>query len=480
MISKEQEYASSRSSSPLSATSVSSLATNPGSVDDDGSELYDLILVGFGPAALAIAIALREKEESLDEGLRVLALEKQDSFAWHSGMLLPDSRMQISFLKDFATLRSPRSEFTFLNYLYSSGGTDRLLGFINESSFYPLREEYNSYMSWCADKFNDWVRYSEQAISIAASPLADGSTIHDTLTITSLNTKSGALSSYKTKNVVVCVGGKPVIPPCLKTVAAQNPRVIHSSQFLSSVDKLKEGCRRIAVIGAGQSAAEITEYLHGATDAEVDIIFSQRALRPSDDSPFVNEYVFNPESIDVMYSLPSDLRQAELDHNRQTNYSVVRLEILEKLHTTMYAEKLPSRRRRLGMRSNRRVVGAEVQRGTDDREGVLLILQDTLTGAKETVEYDAVVAATGYDHIAPCVNLLTSLEPLLVGDVKSNASGILTVDRSYRVQVDEKQISAHLWLQGSCEATHGLGDTLLSNLSIRGEEVADQIINQVC
>ena len=104
---------------------------------------YDLVCIGFGPASLAIAIALHDRGVKS----RVLYIEKQRGFVWHGGMLLPNTRMQISFLKDLATLRDPRSKFTFLNYLKTK---NRLVPFTNLSTFLPLREEYNDYMSWCA------------------------------------------------------------------------------------------------------------------------------------------------------------------------------------------------------------------------------------------------------------------------------------------------------------------------------------------
>ncbi|KAL8883237.1 MAG: hypothetical protein Q9192_007331, partial [Flavoplaca navasiana] len=109
---------------------------------------YDLVCIGFGPASLAIAIALHDR--AIDA--RVLYIEKQRSFIWHAGMLLPDARMQISFLKDLATLRDPTSKFTFINYLKSK---NRLVAFTNLSTFLPLREEYNDYMSWCASHFEE-------------------------------------------------------------------------------------------------------------------------------------------------------------------------------------------------------------------------------------------------------------------------------------------------------------------------------------
>ena len=63
---------------------------------DCGAEVFDLVCIGFGPASLAIAVALHD----LSVPANVIFLERQSRFAWHAGMLLPGARMQISFLKD--------------------------------------------------------------------------------------------------------------------------------------------------------------------------------------------------------------------------------------------------------------------------------------------------------------------------------------------------------------------------------------------
>jgi L-ornithine N5-oxygenase len=64
-------------------------------------------------------------------------------------MLLPDTIMQISCLKDLATLRNPTSPFTFLSYLHEH---NRLVSFINRGSVIPTRREYADYLKWAANK----------------------------------------------------------------------------------------------------------------------------------------------------------------------------------------------------------------------------------------------------------------------------------------------------------------------------------------
>ena len=83
--------------------------------------IYDAIGVGFGPSNLALAIALDEATRRRGRSFTTRFIEKQARFAWHGGMLLPGSDMQISFLKDLVLLRDPTSRFTFLNYLHARG-----------------------------------------------------------------------------------------------------------------------------------------------------------------------------------------------------------------------------------------------------------------------------------------------------------------------------------------------------------------------
>src|ERR1700756_871269 len=96
--------------------------------------VYDVVGVGFGPSGLALAVALDECEHLLD----CVFIERSVGVCWHEGMLMPDSRMQISCLKDLATLRNPYSRFTFLQYLKTVG---RLNQFINLETLRTTRAE---------------------------------------------------------------------------------------------------------------------------------------------------------------------------------------------------------------------------------------------------------------------------------------------------------------------------------------------------
>lgn len=243
------------------------------------NDTYDLVCVGFGPASLAIAVALHDKGTQA----KVLYLERQREFRWHGGMLLPDARMQISFLKDLATLRDPRSHFTFLNYLKAK---NRLVAFTNLSTFLPLRVEYNDYLTWCAYHFSQDVRYGQETVEI--TPCVGESGRAESWNIISKDVDTDEKTTIRARHVVIAVGGKPKIPKALSDPSPNFP-IIHSSAYSHAISKMLAGkptTRNVAVVGGGQSAAEIFNDLQTRfDDLNVALYTGDSALRPSDDSP---------------------------------------------------------------------------------------------------------------------------------------------------------------------------------------------------
>ncbi|KAL2369821.1 L-ornithine 5-monooxygenase [Blastomyces gilchristii SLH14081] len=442
--------------------------SNAGSSSNGGFQ-HDIICVGFGPAALAIAIAMR------DRGIerRVLFLERQPEFGWHTGMLLPGSKMQISFIKDLATLRNPRSHFTFLNYLHQK---DRLIHFTNLSTHLPFREEFNDYMKWCASHFNDWVQYNQEVVSVTAVAATPGWPA-EYFKLMARDVRSGKLRELAAKHVIVASGGEQAIPPGLSTQPLPKT-VIHSSIYLYSVQKLlqeRNGSYRFAVVGGGQSAVEISEDIQSRyPNSKVTLITKASALKPSDDSPFVNE-IFDPRSVDKFYSLNHSARQQSLLENKATNYGVVRLPLLESVYGKLYRQKVldpnPSNWP-LRLVTSREVVGLEELPNNQ----VELRLKDTQSGQVESSGevYDLVVLATGYKRNP----IATMLKPLVqIVEAPANGDKFQT-DRDYRLRFHQGKIKrdAGIWLQGCCESSHGLSDSLLSILAVRSSELLDSIL----
>lgn len=65
-------------------------------------QIYDVLGVGFGPANLAVSVAIAEHNASLsssdstEKKLSCCFVENHPKFDWHPGMMLQGSRMQIS------------------------------------------------------------------------------------------------------------------------------------------------------------------------------------------------------------------------------------------------------------------------------------------------------------------------------------------------------------------------------------------------
>ncbi|QGA17969.1 hypothetical protein EYB26_005647 [Talaromyces marneffei] len=452
-----------------------------------GGEPYDLVCVGFGPASLAIAIALHDALENANHRKhykppRICFLEKQQQFAWHAGMMVPGSKMQISFIKDLATLRDPRSEFTFLNYLKSQ---ERLVDFTNLGTFLPSRLEFGDYMRWCASRFVDVVIYGQEVVEVteAASETGPSGKI-ESFIVKSRDVKSGQMSSRHAKNVIIAVGGKPRIPPGIP----HDRRILHSSSYCTSIlDILRDPSRsyHVAVLGSGQSAAEIFHDLYERhPNVKTTLIMRESALRPSDDSPFVNE-IFNPERIDGFYATTDEERQKAIASDRATNYGVVRMELIEQIYHDIYMQKVKDKDQDGWQRvilPRREIVHID-PRATDGRLAVRIrSTQDQCIDSREeeVLHLDALIVATGYTrstHEELCAPI-EHLKPLHTGTA-SKVRG-WKVNRNYSLVLDRDKVSSgtNIWLQGCNESTHGISDSLLSVLATRSGEIVESIFGE--
>lgn len=443
----------------------------------DPESVHDLICVGFGPASLAVAVALNDALEAgtLKTPPKVLFLEKQTQFAWHAGMLLPGAKMQISFIKDMASLRNPRSHFTFLNYLHENG---RLIDFINLSTFLPARTEYEDYLRWCASHFDEVVRYQNEVVSIA--PVGTGEGPLKTFSVTCRNWATGDVTTYVTKNVLVAIGGQASIP---RSLPAKNPRVIHSSQYAYTVPKIltdRDAPYRVAVIGAGQSGAEIFNNVQTLyPNSKTYLVMRTEFLKPSDDSPFVNS-IFNPGFIDELYPRSTNYRRHLIKDAKATNYGVVRLELIEHLFEKMYDQ-----RREIGRDERQwphRIMGGRRIVNVDEGNNGLQIqvckappsddddFEGPLEGEIENLDVDLIIAATGYKRDAHLDMLKDAWHLLPAAPETEEALGdkwhveaksgkkVLEVGRDYGVRFSEGTVApgSGVWLQGCCEGTHGV------------------------
>ncbi len=414
--------------------------------------IHDLIGIGFGPSNLALAIALHERAQQ-QGALDVLFLDKQADYRWHGNTLVTQSELQISFLKDLVTLRNPSSPFSFVNYLHAHG---RLVDFINLGTFYPCRMEFNDYLRWVAAQFAEQSRYGEEVLAI--EPLLHNHKV-ESLRVVSRDS-GGETFVRQTRAVVVSAGGTPRIPEAFRGLKGDS-RVFHHAHYLERM--AQQPCvsgkpMRVAIIGGGQSAAEAFIDLNDSfPSVKVDMILRGSALKPADDSPFVNE-VFSPEFTDLVFSQTSAERERFIREYHNTNYSVVDIDLIERIYGIFYRQKVSGIQRHAFHHLR------TVERATAHADGIELALRHSASGELDVHHYDAVVLATGYERQMHR-QLLEPLAPYL---------GDFDVDRDYRIITDER-CQAAVYMQGFCQASHGLSDTLLSVLPIRANDIASSL-----
>jgi L-ornithine N5-oxygenase len=230
--------------------------------------------------------------------------------------------------------------------------------------------------------------------------------------------------------------------------------------------------------------------------------------------------IFNPEFIDELYPKPSAYRANLLADARATNYGVVRLELIEHLFEVMYHQK-----RTLGADEKqwphrilaRRDVVSVQERGDGLRLKVAMLpapgAEDGPLMGEEDLDVDLVICATGYKrtahvdmlkdtwHLLPEAGAPDGVAPskerwlVETSNADQRSTRVMRVGRDYGVRFTDGAVAtgSGVWLQGCCEATHGvsetfpwppgcnklttpqLSDTLLSVLSTRSGEMVQSI-----
>ncbi|MEV4598332.1 lysine N(6)-hydroxylase/L-ornithine N(5)-oxygenase family protein [Amycolatopsis sp. NPDC049253] len=426
-------------------------------VVDGQVPVYDVVGVGFGPSNLALAIALTEHNAAPGSGDTVTAhfLERQPRFGWHRGMLIDTATMQVSFLKDLATMRNPTSEFSFLNYLHAKG---RLIDFINHKNLFPLRIEFHDYFEWAAAKVDDVVSYGTEVLSV--EPVRDG----DEVVFFDVRAKSDKeIVELRARNLVLGTGLRPNLPEGV----TGGERIWHNSQLLPRVERLRgTEPKRFVVVGAGQSAAEVAALLHDEFPrAEVCAVFARYGYSPADDSSFANR-IFDPEAVDHFYGASEPVKDRLMRYHGATNYSAVDLDLIDELYRRVYQEKV------LGVERLRLFNVSRPVDVTDRGAHVRATVESLTTGDRAVLDADAVVYATGYLPADP-----TPLLGELAAGCLRDAEGRLRVERDYRITTDAA-VRGGLYLQGGTEHTHGITSSLLSNTAVRVGEILQSIVDR--
>ncbi|MGK5638175.1 lysine N(6)-hydroxylase/L-ornithine N(5)-oxygenase family protein [Streptomyces sp. URMC 126] len=419
---------------------------------------YGLLGVGFGPSHLSLAAVCDSTREPAVRA-RVHCLEARPGFGWHPDMLLDGTRMQVAFLKDLVSPHDPTSPYSFTNYLVSKG---RLEQFLNLGTLHPTRREYADYFGWAADRLSHHVSYGCVVEGVRPVTGADGDVTHLEVSYRDL---AGDTYAVAADHVSLAPGGRPVVPPGVEREALDSGTVFHSSTFLPRVRRFhqrgREAPHRFLVVGAGQSAAEVFQYLAREFPA-ADVTLAHRgfALMPANSSPLANE-IFDPGTVDLFHSAGAARRRTLLAELHSTNYAAVDDQDIHAIAELLYEQRVHGRHR---LRLCRFTELADCRA---DGPLALVTLRDPVTGQSLGSRFDGVVLATGYDF-REAGDLLAGLEPHLLRDT----DGTLRIRRDYSVET-APGFRPRVFLHGAAEHTHGLSSTLLSVLAHRAAHILD-------
>lgn len=417
---------------------------------------YEIVGVGFGPANLALGVALHDTSSRL----RHAFYEEKPDFAWHPGMQFEGSNMQTPFLEDLATRHDPRSEFTFLNYLKAHG---RLTDFADLRDFYPTRTEFNDYFRWAAHKLAHCVRYDTYVSSIA--PVVGNDDEVHALDVTVQDARAGREFIARTRNVVIGIGLTPVAPKALGSTMSDG-RVFHSITTIPSLHSRfasREAPYSFLVAGAGQSAAEITVHLlRQYRNARVTVVSRGFVFRAKDSNAFISAF-YTGNAADQFFDLDEDSRNLLLTTLDTSNYSAADTDVLRDLAKLVYQDKVEGRRR-LELRSF-----CELQEVEETESMVRVQCWDQLHKRTESLDVDGLCLATGFSDAALKYALADVHEYLKCTDV-----GDYCVNREYRLE-SEPGFHPGVYVQGYARNSHGCTEGTISDLPHRANRIIDSI-----
>jgi lysine N6-hydroxylase len=308
--------------------------------------------------------------------------ERQPEFDWHPGMMLPDVTLQTSFLKDLVTATNPTSPWSFVAYLVAHR---RFYDFLNADFGAVPRQEFAKYLAWVA-RHLDSLRFGSPVREIGFS---------DGAFVLRLDRET-----RRATNLALGVGLERVVPAFARNLSERI--CFHSAHAKDRLAGLAG--KRVAVVGGGQSGAEIVLHLleQGAdAPAALSWISKRPNFLPLDETPFTNE-LFTPAYVGQFHALPEARRRTSVAREKLagSGVSVATLQaIFRRLYMLRHVEQSPLVPELLPQRE---VVAAEMEGG-----GLRLMLRNGFDGVVEIQRADIVVLATGYAFSLPdCLTLL--------------------------------------------------------------------------
>lgn len=398
----------------------------------------DVFGVGAGPSNLSLA-ALLEKIPNI----KAYFCDKKLNYQWHPGMLIPGTKLQVSYLKDLVTLADPMNQYSFINYLHQSG---KLYQFITADFKQTSRLEFSQYLEWV---FNNLGSVHEGEMILDISLIEDQFSIRTTKEI------------YQSKKLVLGNGLTPYIPAyCIDFMG---DRVFHSAEYLHKKTNLSN--KRIAIIGGGQSGAEILlDSLSNANGlpSKIHWVSKEQNFDVIDDSAFANE-LFLPSYVKYFFKLPQDIKSSLLEKQRLASDGISN-HTIDSIYQKLYELELVHKHNRLVTL----LPSHKLTLMSSHNNEYLLEIFDNETGFQKNIAADLVIFCTGYTYMLP-----SFLNPIKE-KIHFDSTNKMMIDENYKLSWDGMD-ECSIYIQNGARHSHGVADPNLSLLAYRSAVIANDI-----
>jgi lysine N6-hydroxylase len=395
------------------------------------NDLYDVIGIGIGPFNLGLAALL----DSVPE-VNALFLEKKSTFDWHPGMLIEGTTLQVPFFADLVSMVDVRSDYSFLRYLETR---NRLYHFYFLEKFHIPRKEYNHYCQWVSEQL-ETCQFGMDVQAVVPFQLENGEHVYE---VTVWNNATQSTDLFLTKHIVIGIGSVPSVPKPFQKELGKT--VFHTADYLAN-KKICKQANSVAVIGSGQSAAEV--FLDVAKEQKNHAFSLQWYTRskgffPMEYSKLGLEY-FSPDYTEFFYQLSQE-KKDQLLQEQDLLYKGISAETIADIYDYLYERSVGGEEPDISLQAMTEIVGLEQQGSSLELLGYHRIKEEYFMS-----NADIVILGTGYKPAFPA--FLSEMKDWIAWDEK----GRYKVKEDYRLETyieDQHEI----FVQNGELHTHGVG-----------------------
>ncbi|WES98917.1 SidA/IucD/PvdA family monooxygenase [Chryseobacterium arthrosphaerae] len=365
--------------------------------------VYNIIGIGIGPFNLGLAALSNPISE-----LKTLFLDQRDGFDWHPGLMIDHVTLQTPFLCDCVSMADPTNPLSLLNYLKETG---RLYKFFIREDFFIPRKEYNCYCQWVIEQLPQ-CRFSTQVVDITY----EEGLYH----VTTIHTKTKETTVFKTERLILGTGTQPHIP---SFIPKDDSRIIHTSSYLYRKEELLSQGKKIAIIGSGQSSAEVFYDLLQNRNEETHLGWYSRPDRffPMEYSKLTLELT-SPDYVEYFYNRSESARKTILS-KQQAQFKGINYDLINDIYDFIYDLNIDNEDPNLTIIPN-----SQLNR-VDNSNPDFINLE--FTQLEQEVPYDQeadyLILGTGYRYHEPA--FLQNIQDR----IKRDSSGLFDVNRNYSI-----------------------------------------------